>query len=83
MISPIFYNKKYSVNRILNPIKFNLMSLNWKKNKYALGGINKKNINKIYLTTSTGIGFISLINDLKIKKPVCFFNKRAFYKSRF
>ena len=83
IISPIFYNKKYSVNRILNPIKFNLMSLNWKKNKYALGGINKKNIKKIYLTTSTGIGFISLINDLKIKKPVCYFNKRAFYKSRF
>jgi len=81
IISPIFYNKKYSINKILSPIKFNLMSLNWKKKKYALGGINRSNFKKIYLTHSTGIGFVSLINDLKIKKPVCFFNKRAFYKS--
>lgn len=81
IISPIFYNKKYSQNKILNPIKFNLMSNNWKKRKYALGGINKNNFKKLYLTRSIGLGFISLINDLKIKKPVCFNNKRAFYKS--
>lgn len=81
IISPIFYNKKYSTNKILSPIKFNLMSLNWKKKKYALGGVNRSNFRKIYLTSAVGIGFVSLINDLKIKKPVCFFNKRAFYKS--
>jgi len=81
IISPIFYNKKYSVNQILNPVKFNLMSLDWKKRKYALGGINNDNFKKIYLTTSIGIGFVSLIKDLKVKKPVCFFNKRAFNRS--
>jgi thiamine monophosphate synthase len=81
IISPIFYNKKYSINKILNPVKFNLMSLYWKKRKYALGGINKNNFKKIYLTSSIGVGFVSLINDLKIKKPVCFFNKRAFNRS--
>ena len=78
IISPIFYNKKYSINKILNPIKFNLLSLNWSKRKYALGGINVINLKKIYLTKSYGIGFISLINDPKIKKPACFFNRRAF-----
>jgi thiamine monophosphate synthase len=78
IISPIFYNKKYSVNKILNPLKFNLLSLNWPKRKYALGGINIKNLKKIYLTKSYGVGLVSLIEDLKIKKPVCFFNRRAF-----
>jgi len=78
IVSPIFYNKKYSRNKILNPIKFNLLSLYWEKRKYALGGINMNNLKKIYLTTSYGVGFISLIEDLKIKKPVCFFNRRAF-----
>jgi len=44
-----------------------------------LGGINLGNLKKTYLTTSYGVGFISLIEDLKIKKPACFFNRRAFY----
>jgi thiamine-phosphate pyrophosphorylase len=79
IISPIFYNNKYSINKILNPIKFNLLSLNWRGRKYALGGINLGNLKKTYLTTSYGVGFISLIEDLKIKKPACFFNRRAFY----
>lgn len=78
IISPIFYNKKYSINKILNPIKFNLFSLNWSKRKYALGGVNIINLKKIYLTKSYGIGFISLINDPKVKKPVHFSNRRAF-----
>lgn len=78
LISPIFYNEKYSVNRILNPVKFNLLTLNWQKRKYALGGIKINNLKKTYLTTSCGVGFISLIKDLKIKKPVCYFNRRAF-----
>ena len=79
IISPIFYNNKYSINKILNPIKFNLLSLNWRGRKYALGGINLDNLKKTYLTTSYGVGFVSLIKDLKIKKPVCFYNRRAFY----
>jgi thiamine-phosphate pyrophosphorylase len=79
IISPIFYNNKYSINKILNPIKFNLLSLNWGGRKYALGGINLDNLKKTYLTTSYGVGFVSLIKDLKIKKPACFFNRRAFY----
>jgi thiamine-phosphate pyrophosphorylase len=78
IVSPIFYNQKYSINKILKPTKFNLLSLYWRKRKYALGGVNINNLKKIYLTTSYGIGFISLIEDFKIKKPVCFFNRRAF-----
>ena len=78
IVSPIFYNDKYSINKILNAIKFNLLTLNWKKRKYALGGINLNNLKRAYLTTSYGVGFASLINDPKIKKPVCFFNRRAF-----
>ena len=78
IVSPIFYNAKYSINKILNTIKFNLLTLNWQKRKYALGGINLNNLKKAYLTTSYGVGFASLINDRKIKKPVCFFNRRAF-----
>ena len=78
IISPIYYNNKYSNNKILGPIKFNLLSLHWKKRKYALGGVNLNNLKKIYLTKSYGVGFISLINIAQIKKPVCFNNKRAF-----
>ena len=47
MLSPIFYNHKYSIYEILNPIRFNLICLNWETNIGALGGILKKNINKI------------------------------------
>jgi thiamine monophosphate synthase len=78
IISPIYYNNKYSINKILGPIKFNLLTLDWGKRKYALGGINLNNLKKIYLTRSYGVGFISLINNPQIKKPVCFNNKRAF-----
>lgn len=46
MLSPLFYNEKYSKNRILNTSKFNLMSLNWKIDLCALGGINIKNLKK-------------------------------------
>jgi thiamine-phosphate pyrophosphorylase len=78
IISPIYYNNKYSINQILGPIKFNLLTLDWEKRKYALGGINLNNLKKINLTKSYGVGFISLINNPQIKKPVCFNNKRAF-----
>jgi thiamine monophosphate synthase len=61
MLSPIFYNIKYSHNKILNPIKFNLITLNWNIKVGALGGINNKNIKLINLTKSTSIGVKSLI----------------------
>jgi len=78
IISPIYYNNKYSINKILGPIKFNLLTLGWDKRKYALGGINLNNLKKIYLTKSYGVGFVSLIKNAQIKKPVCFNNRRAF-----
>lgn len=61
MLSPIFYNKKHSIYKILNPIKFNLICLNWRTNIGALGGILKNNINKINLTKAKCIGIQSYI----------------------
>jgi thiamine-phosphate pyrophosphorylase len=77
-LSPIFNNPKYSDNKILGTIKFNLISQNWKYKLIALGGINSKNFKKIYLTKSTGVGFVSWINEALIKKPVYLKNTRAF-----
>ena len=78
MLSPLFFNKKYSKNKILGPIKFNLISNSWKNNLCALGGISLKNLNKIKLTKASAIAFISLILDLQIKKPAYFNSRRAF-----
>lgn len=78
MLSPLFFNKKYSKNKILGPIKFNLISNSWKNNLCALGGITLKNLNKMKLTKASAIAFISLILDPQIKKPVYFNNRRAF-----
>lgn len=64
MLSPIFYNKKYSKNSILGITKFNLLSLNWYREIIALGGICKNNINKLKSTNSIGCGFKSLINEV-------------------
>lgn len=61
MLSPIFYNNKYTQNQILNPIKFNLISLNWKTNVCALGGINNTNIKKINLTKAISVGIKSWV----------------------
>ena len=61
MLSPIFYNIKYSPNKILSPIKFNLITLNWSIDICALGGINNKNIKLINLTKSKSIGVKSLV----------------------
>jgi len=47
MLSPIFSNIKYTENKLLRILKFNLMSINWKIKICALGGINKKNLQKI------------------------------------
>ena len=76
--SPIFKNDKYSQNRMLKICKFNLTANEWKCNLFALGGINSSNLKKIFMTKSKGVGFISFVNDPKIKKPVYFFqNRRA------
>ena len=58
-LAPLFDNPKNKKN--LNIIKFNLITLNEKKNLLHLGGINQKNINKVYLTKSVGIAGISWI----------------------
>jgi len=61
MLSPIFYNKKYSPNQILGITKFNLITLNWKTNICALGGILSKNISLINLTKAKSVGIKSMI----------------------
>jgi 2-keto-3-deoxy-6-phosphogluconate aldolase len=62
MLSPIFYNNKYSLNKILSPVKFNLISLNWKTDVCALGGISNNNIKKLKITKVKSIGIKSWIN---------------------
>ena len=56
-LSPIFYNPKFSKNKILGPIKFNLISLIWNADLCALGGINETNIKKINITKASVIAF--------------------------
>ena len=73
MLSPIFYNKKYSSNKILGVIRFNLISKQWKTNICALGGVNLKNLSKIKMTAARSVAFVSLINETVIKKPVYYF----------
>ena len=80
--SPLFKNEKYNQNQILNICKFNLMSKEWKCKLFALGGVNSSNLKKVSMTKSQGVGFISFLNDLKIQKPVYFFqNRRALNKN--
>ena len=80
ILSPVFKNKKYSYNNLLKINKFNLITRNWKKEIYALGGINLENYKKLTMTKSHGVGFSSNIFKFnqQIKKPVCFVNRRAF-----
>ena len=61
MLSPIFFNKKYSNNKILGTTRFNLITLNWKTNLCGLGGITPENIKLINLTRCRSIGVKSLI----------------------
>ncbi len=69
MLSPIFYTEKYSKNKILNITRFNQMVISWNIKICALGGVNLKNVKKIKLTKSIGIGFKTFISDSKLKKP--------------
>ena len=56
-ISPIFKVKKSNKN--LNICKFNLMTLKYKSNFIALGGINEKNYKKVLMTKAKGLASIS------------------------
>ena len=79
MLSPLFYNKKYSQNKILNVCKFNLISMNWERKICALGGINLNNLKKLNMTRSSAAAFISLMEQNSQKKsPLTISSKRAF-----
>jgi len=65
MLSPLFYNEKYSINKILNVLKFNNKKINWNINVCALGGISLKNIKKIKLLNISKIGFKRFILEVK------------------
>jgi thiamine monophosphate synthase len=69
MLSPLFFNEKYSKNKILNISRFNHKALNWNIKLCALGGVNSKTLKKIKLTKCMAIGFKKFIFDTKIKKP--------------
>ena len=69
MLSPLFYNEKYSINKILGILKFNNKALNWKTRLCALGGINYKNLKKITLTKSEGIAFKRFLTHSKKNLP--------------
>lgn len=63
-LSPIFKTNKYSTNKILGLVRFNLISLNWRAKTAALGGIKMNNIKLTKLTKYKAIGFKSLIEEL-------------------
>ena len=65
VVSPLFYNDKYSKNQILNILKFNLLTKDWSNLICALGGINLSNIKKIELTKSNYIGVKRFIETVK------------------
>ena len=59
MVSPLFYNTKYSINKILGINKFNLLTNSWKEKICARGGINSDNIKKLKLTKTRSFAGIS------------------------
>lgn len=56
-LSPIFCTEKYSKNKIMGLIRFNLISLEWKIKLCALGGIKNYNIKKVFLTKARSVGY--------------------------
>lgn len=60
-LSPLFYNEKYSHNKILNIPRYNLISLYWREKICPLGGIQSNNFKKIKLTKSKCVGLKSII----------------------
>lgn len=71
-LSPFFLTKKYTMNQVLGPLKFNLITNTWKTDLGCLGGITTNNYKKIRLTKANSVGFKSLICKGEIKKPVYF-----------
>ena len=69
-LAPTFKVKKK--NNFLGIIKFNILTLDIKKNFVALGGINEKNLNKLKLLNCRGLAGISWIkkNGLKLIRPL-------------
>ena len=61
-LSALFKTKK--TKKSLGVIKFNYLAMQTKKQIIALGGINKKNINKINVIRSYGFASISYINEI-------------------
>ena len=59
-ISPLFYNNKYSLNKILGPIKFSNISKVCKTEIYALGGVRVNNIKILNFLKLDGVGGVSL-----------------------
>jgi thiamine-phosphate pyrophosphorylase len=72
MFSPLFYNSKYSLNKILGINKFNLLTNNWKTRICALGGINLNNIKKLKMTKARSFAGISFFQK---KSPLPFNSK--------
>ena len=65
-LSPVFKINKS--NKFLDIIKFNLIALNTNIKIIALGGINKKNINKLNILNKYGFAGISYFkNNDKLK----------------
>jgi thiamine-phosphate pyrophosphorylase len=58
-LSPIFFNKKYSINKILGVIKFKIISKDWKNKAIPLSGINQRNIKQAILANKKQIAFRS------------------------
>jgi len=65
-LSPLFKTDKHK--HYLNVVKFNLISNVTKKKLVCLGGINSTNLQKIYLTKSSGIAAISWIKKNGLNK---------------
>ena len=65
-LAPLFKNSKNK--RFLNPVKFNLLSLQTNNKIIALGGILPKNLNRLKIVNAYGFAGISYFkNDNKIK----------------
>jgi thiamine-phosphate pyrophosphorylase len=58
-LSPIFFNKKYSINKILGVIKFKIITKDWKNEAIPLSGINQRNIKQALLANKEQIAFRS------------------------
>ena len=63
VLSPVFYNKKYSNNKLLGVNRFNLITKEWKAKIIALGGINQQTLQKTTMLKCSGLAFKSLIDN--------------------